>query len=238
MLIQRTVSCRAKLSPGSHASLEAFLEEMRHLWNAALEERIDCYRKTGKPITWVDQFKSLTEIRRDDPCYARCSVKAQRSVLKRLDLAFQGFFRRLKAGQKAGFPRFRSAARRVRSFEVPAPKILRKGKWNAVSVKGIGRFRFRGEAEGTPKVLRIVKTPIRVLVQLVVEREVADVIDMREPLGIDVGVRSRIALSSGGTVPGRKLDRTALKQKQRVLSRSKRGSRSRCRKQQALAREW
>ena len=238
MIIQRTVSFRAKLSRGSHASLEAFLEEMRHLWNAALEERIDCYRKTGKSITWVDQFKSLTEIRRDDPRYARCSVHAQRSVLKRLDLAFQGFFRRLKAKQKAGFPRFRPEARRVRSFEVPAPKIHRKGKWNTVSVKGIGRFRFRGEADGTPKVLRIVKTPIRVLVQLVVEREVADVIDMRERLGIDVGVRSRIALSSGGTVPGRKLDRAVLKRKQRVLSRAKRGSRSRLKKCQALAREW
>ena len=238
MIIQRTLSFRAKLSSGTHASLEAFLDEMRHLWNAALEERIDCYRKTGESITWVDQFKSLTEIRRDDPYYARCSAHAQRSVLKRLDLAFAGFFRRLKAKQKPGYPRFRSPARRVRSFEVPAPKIHRKGRWNTVSVKGIGRFRFSGEIDGTPKVLRIVKTPMRVMVQLVVEQEVADVIDIRAPLGIDVGIRSRIALSSGETVPGRKLDRAVLKRKQRILSRAKKGSRSRCKKHQALAREW
>ena len=238
MLIRRTLSFRAKLSRGTHASLDAFLNEMRHLWNAALEERIDFYRKTGDSITWVAQFKSLTEVRRDDPAYARCSLEAQRSVLKRLDLAFAGFFRRLKAGEKPGFPRFRGASRRVRSFELPAPKIYSKGRWKTVSVKGIGKFRFSGEVEGTPKILRIVKTPMRVLVQLIVEQEVADVIDIRERLGIDVGIKSRIALSSGETAPGRKLDRTTLKRKQRILSRAKKGSRSRCKKRQSLAREW
>ena len=238
MLIRRTLSFRAKLSSGTHASLDAFLNEMRHLWNAALEERIDFYRKTGDSITWVAQFKSLTEVRRDDPAYARCSLEAQRSVLKRLDLAFAGFFRRLKAGEKPGFPRFRGASRRVRSFELPAPKIYSKGRWKTVSVKGIGRFRFSGEVDGEPKILRIVKTPRRVKVQVIVEREVADVTDLREPLGIDVGIKSRIAVSSGETVPGRKLDRTALKRKQRILSRAQKGSRSRCRKRQSLAREW
>ena len=105
-------------------------------------------------------------------------------------------------------------------------------------MKGIGRFRFSGEVDGSPKVLRIVKTPRRVLVQVIVEQEVADVTDLREPLGIDVGIRSRIAVSSGETVPGRQLDRTALKRKQRILSRAKKGSRSRCKKRQSLAREW
>ena len=238
MLIPRTLSFRAKLSSRSHASLEAFLGEMRHLWNAALEERIDYYRKTGTSISWVDQFKSLTEIRQAVPGYDLCSLPAQRSVLKRLDLAFQGFFRRLKRGEKPGFPRFRSSARGIRSFEVPAPKIHSKGAWNTVAVKGIGKFRFLGEIDGTPKVLRIVKTPIRVLVQLVVEQEVPDSADIRAPLGIDVGIRSRISLSSGGTVPGRRLDRAVLKRKQRVLSRAKKGSCSRLKKRKALAREW
>lgn len=65
------------------------------------------------------------------------------------------FFRRLKAGGKPGFPRFRSPPRGIRSFDVPAPKICRKGAWNVVSVKGIGKFRLSGEADGTPRVLRI-----------------------------------------------------------------------------------
>ena len=238
MTITRTLVFRARLSKATHASLEAFLDEMRHLWNAALEERIDAWRKAGVSITWVDQFKSLTEIRRDMPEYAGVSVAAQRSVLKRLDRAFAAFFRRHDAGQSPGFPRFRSRHRGIRSFEAPAPKIHKKGRWNTVSVKGIGKFRFAGEIDGTPKVLRIVKTPLRVTVQVVVEREAAKVVDLRPPLGIDAGIRYRAALSTGHAVPGRRLDRSELKRRQRRLSKAGRGSRGRCRKRLALAREW
>ncbi len=238
MILTRTLVFRAKLSRQTHASLEAFLDEMRHLWNAALAERIDAWRKAGVSISWVDQFKALTEIRRAVPGYAFCSLEAQRSVLRRLDRAFQGFFRRHAAGRTPGFPRFRSRNRAVRSFEVPAPRIHRKGRWNTVSVKGIGKFRFAGEVDGVPKVLRIVKTPIRVTVQIVVEREAAEISDLRSPLGIDAGIRYRAALSSGQAVPGRRLDRSELKRRQRILSRAKRGSNGRCKKRQALARTW
>ena len=238
MTITRTLVFRAKLSQRTHASLEAFLEEMRHLWNGALEERMDAYRKAGVSISWVDQFKSLTEIRRALPDYACCSVAAQRSVLKRLDRAFQAFFRRVTVGQTPGFPRFRSRHRGLRSFEVPAPAIRRHGRWNVVAVKGIGKFRFAGDVEGRPKILRVVKTPMRVAVQIVVEREAPALVDLRPRLGIDVGIRARIALSTGETVPGRRLDRSILVKRQRVLSRAKRGSRSRGKKRLAMAKAW
>ena len=238
MPVTRTLVFRAKLSKRSHAALEAFLEEMRPLWNAALEERIDAYRKAGVSIGWIDQFKSLTEIRRFMPEYARCSLEAQRSVLKRLDRAFQAFFRRGAAGEKPGFPRFRSRRRSLRSFEIPAPTIRQQGRWHVFSVKGIGKFRFKGEIEGKPRILRIVKTPVRVAVHLVVEQELPDTTDCRAAFGIDVGIRSRIVLSSEETVPGRQLDRSLLIRRQRTLSRAVRGSRSRCKKRQALAKAW
>ena len=38
--------------------LERTLEDQRQLWNAALEERIDCYRKTGRSLTFFDQCKA------------------------------------------------------------------------------------------------------------------------------------------------------------------------------------
>ena len=238
MNFTRTLVFPARLSQRTHVSLEAFLDEMRRLWNGALEERMDAYRKAGVSISWVDQFKSLTEIRRALPEYSRCSLEAQRSVLKRLDRAFQAFFRRVAAGQTPGFPRFRSHHRGLRSFEVPAPVIRRQGRWNVVAVKGVGKFRFKGEIEGKPKILRIVKTPMRVAVHVVVEREAPDLVDRRPRLGIDVGIRSRIALSSEETVPGRRLDRSTLVNRQRALSRAVRGSRSRCKKRLAMARAW
>ena len=94
-----------------HRALDRFLEDQRHLWNAALQERIEAYQKFGLSITAYDQFKSLTEIRANNPHFASIAVAAQRSILRRLDRAFQSFFRRDKAGEKPGFPRFRSKHR-------------------------------------------------------------------------------------------------------------------------------
>ncbi len=90
--------------------LETVLECQRQLYNAALEERIDCYRKTGRSLTYFDQCKALTECRRDLPEMASVPVAVQRGTLKRLDEAFKGFFRRVKNGGTPGFPRFKGRA--------------------------------------------------------------------------------------------------------------------------------
>lgn len=50
----RTLSFSARMSRQAHANLDGFLDEMRHLWNAALEERVGAFRKAGKSITWMD----------------------------------------------------------------------------------------------------------------------------------------------------------------------------------------
>ncbi len=99
-----------RLLPRTRASwrwLETTLETQRQLYNAALEERMDCYRKTGKSRTCFDQCRALTECRRELPEMAECGIAIQRGTLKRLDESFKGFFNRLKTGAKAGFPKFR-----------------------------------------------------------------------------------------------------------------------------------
>jgi putative transposase len=105
---------RYRLLPlkSQHRALERICAGQRELHNAALEERIDCYRKTGKTRTYIDQCKALTTCRREVPEMGALPVSLQRWTLKRLDDAFQGFFRRLKARKgKAGFPRFRGKGR-------------------------------------------------------------------------------------------------------------------------------
>ena len=93
---------------GNWQWLETTLEARRQLYNAALEERIDFYRKTtGKPRTYFDQCKALTACRAELPDMAGCGIAVRRGTLKRLDEAFKGFLSRLKKGGKAGFPKFR-----------------------------------------------------------------------------------------------------------------------------------
>ncbi|MYA87361.1 MAG: transposase [Boseongicola sp. SB0662_bin_57] len=108
----RQVVCR--LLPQRRSTwrlLERTLEDQRQLWNAALEERIDCYRKTGRSLTYFDQCKALTQCRRDDPEIAACPVAIQRGTLKRLDEAYKHFFRRVRNGETPGFPKFKGRSR-------------------------------------------------------------------------------------------------------------------------------
>ena len=62
------VTFRYRLLPAKrqHRALEQILEAQRQLYNAALEERIGAYRKTGLTRTYIDQTKALTEWRGSD----------------------------------------------------------------------------------------------------------------------------------------------------------------------------
>lgn len=92
-----------------HAALKRILEQQRQLYNAALEERMLAYRMAGKSISEVEQSRSLTVIRADDPDFAGVQRRIQRETLRRLDRAYKAFFRRARqgAGTSAGFPQFK-----------------------------------------------------------------------------------------------------------------------------------
>ncbi len=231
-MTHRALTRTASLSVSTHRGLDAFLRQQTELWNAALQERIDCYAKTGKTITAFDQMKSLTVIRAEDEAFCAFPVAAQRSVLRRLDRAFQAFFRRVKAGEKPGFPRFKGRDRGIRSFDIPSPVIRDGSLW----VKGVGRFRLREVPENGIVAARVVKTPLRVCVQFIVPAE-AEARAPAVPIGIDMGIKDRAILSTGETIPAVRLDRRNLKRKQRVLARAKRGSQTRRKKLRALQRE-
>ena len=62
-------------------------------------------------MSYVDQCRTLTALRAVRPEVLTCGVVVCRGTLKRLDWAFAGFYRRCRAGQRPGFPRFRSRTR-------------------------------------------------------------------------------------------------------------------------------
>ena len=73
---------RFKLKPTrkKHDALREALEHSRTLYNAALEERIDCYRKTGKGRTFYDQCRALTEYRATNSRYATVMERGTRRL--------------------------------------------------------------------------------------------------------------------------------------------------------------
>ncbi len=70
---------------------------------------------------------------------AACPVAVQRGTLKRLDEAFSGFFRRVKAGGAPGFPKFRGR-RSFDSFSAVSGVRVRGGR---IHIPGLGGMAVR-----------------------------------------------------------------------------------------------
>jgi putative transposase len=104
----RKVEYRIYPTPSQHEGLLGMLGMHQRLYNAALDQRITAYRQTKTSIGFEDQCKDLTELRADDNTYADLNAQSSQVTLKRIHLAFDAFFRRCKAGQTPGFPRFKS----------------------------------------------------------------------------------------------------------------------------------
>ncbi len=234
----RTYTYTAKLSRDCHRNLEEFLNQETLLWNCALQERIEAYEKQNIGISYLDQQKSLTTIRKEDDWFEKFHCSSQRTCLRRLDKAFKRFFDRVKKGEKPGFPRFKPRNRGIKSFETDSFRIHKAGPWQCIRIKGIGKFRFKGELKGEAKLLRIVKTPVRIKIQLVCELPDVEVEDERSPIGIDAGVLNRVSLSNGVQVSKRKVDRTKLRSLHKRVSRAVKGSNGRKKKVLALSKEW
>ena len=188
----RTYKCRAKVSRSGHETLSRVFQMSADLYNACLEERIDCYKKTGKLRSYYDQCKALTEVRADDPEYDNISVQIFRGVVGRIDRAFQSFFRRVKAKEKAGFPRFKKGKRWC-SIEINdqcCRMLKRQGNKLVLKIKGLPRIEVKSSRELPSstllKAIRITRKPLRTEVSLSYELpEPEQTRKITNPVGID-----------------------------------------------------
>ncbi|MEV0898496.1 transposase [Actinoplanes sp. NPDC049802] len=191
---------------GQQAALTACLDDHRQLYNAALQERRDAYRKRKVSIRYGDQSAQLKDIRRDDPDgQGRWSFSSQQATLRRLDKAFQAFFRRLKAGQTPGFPRFKGAG----WFDtVDWPKDRDGCRWNStpdsgqtrVYLQGIGHIRVHAHrtVEGIVKTISVKREGRRWY--LVLSCDDVPALDLPETgraTGIDMGIASFLTTADG-----------------------------------------
>src|SRR4026207_873853 len=103
----RSFRFKARLAPSAIRKAEAGLAVLCELYNAGLEERKTAWEKAGVRIRHPSQSKQIKDIRKDRPAVGALPFDAAEICLKRLNLAFEAFFRRVKAGQVPGYPRFR-----------------------------------------------------------------------------------------------------------------------------------
>jgi putative transposase len=228
--LMRTYKFRLLPRKAQHRKLKAALDHTRHLYNAALEERIDAYRKAGVKINYAAQSRGITEMRQH-PDYSVFPFTLQLWPLRKVDQAFAAFFRRLKdKSKKPGFPRFRSAER-FNSFGF-AKALSWRLQGSRLYMQSIGRVRvhLHRPLPSSPTFCTIKRDGKGWIVLLGCEVDAEALAPTESQIGLDLGITSFIATSDGETIPGFRAGRRAqaeMRRRQRALARCKRGSNSR-----------
>ncbi|RQW81326.1 MAG: transposase [Methanothrix sp.] len=129
-----------------------------------------------------------------------CEILAFQDVLRRLDKSFKAFFRRVKDEEMPGYPRFKGQGW-YKSFTYPQVGFKMDGSKLTLSKIGSIRIFKHRDVEGKIKTCTIKKDHLgHWHATLVSETEDVPQIEPKTASGVDVGLKSLVALSTGETV--------------------------------------
>lgn len=168
------------------------------LYNAAVANRKTQYQQFGHCVDYFEQQNSLPAFKEVWTEYEELGSQALQATIKRVDFAFQRFFK-----LKSGYPRFKPS-RTYRGWTYPA-----KSGWKAhttgvngyLELSNLGQIQMRGKARtwGVPTTGTIIfdqgKWYASITVQCQPERELG-----KEVIGADFGCKTAVALSDGNKI--------------------------------------
>jgi putative transposase len=233
-------------------TLEQWLGLCCQLYNAALDERKSAYRMADVSLSYEQQCAELPGCKQVRPDLHDVPSQVLQDVVKRVDLAFAHFFRRVKLGQNPGYPRFKSCFRYhsmtfkqyQNSFEVLPGNKKHQGTLVLAKLGHIKMVLHRS-IKGTPKTAIVQRTPTgKWFVSISVEIAQEETVGKRfsactEAVGIDVGLETFAYLSTGEEIDNPRFFRreeAALARASRKLSKAPKGSKAREKKRKVVAR--
>jgi transposase len=188
-------------------------------------------RAEGRTDPEIAEFIELLDVK---PKWWNIPVEVLRSPLKRLQHAFDAFFRRLKSGEGPGYPRFRSA-KRYDSLDVGRVTV----KKDRVFIPKLGHVKMNlyRPIEGEIRNATIRRGATNKwwisfscdVGEAPVKLNPADVTEDRT-VGIDLGITDLVTLSTGEPIPNPRFTKKAadrLARQQRTLARKQKGSKNR-----------
>lgn len=209
-------------------ALDAQMGEVARLYNAALQERRDAYRKAHVSLNYYDQANQLKAIRADGSL-GLANFSACQDVLRRVQKTFDAFFRRVKAGETPGYPRFKARSR-FDSYTFPSYGDGCKVRDNSkLYCQGIGELKVKWHRPltGTIKTVTLKREAGRWFVCFAVSCEPVPLPESAASVGIDVGLETFATLSDGTRIENPRYFKTAqakLRRAQRKVARRKKGS--------------
>lgn len=229
--MRRTYKYRLYPTREQAAALDYQLNEARALYNAALQERRDAWQMCGLSLSYYDQANQLREIR-DAGDSALANYSACQDVLRRIDKTFRAFFRRVKTGQKAGYPRFKPRDR-FDSYAFPAwgdgCHLTKEGRLKLQGV-GVVKIKMHRPLTGETKTLTLKREAGKWYACFSQMVDMVMHVPQLGAVGIDVGLCSFAALSTGELVDNPrnlKAGLGKLRRCQRKVARRKKGGNGR-----------
>jgi putative transposase len=138
--MRTTYKFRLYPTPAQPEKIQFTVERCRLLYNRLLDERRVAYAADKTTLNYFDQANTLSERKQYIPALKQVHSQVLQDVVKRLDKAFQTFFRRVKAGEKPGYPRFKSV-NRYDSFTYPQGGYAIHG--NTLTLSKIGEVKIK-----------------------------------------------------------------------------------------------
>lgn len=209
------------------------LETHRRLYNSCLAQRKDAYQDEGFSVTYCQQSAWFKNQRYVNKWFAKINFSSAQATMRRLDKAFKAFFRRVKAGQKPGYPRFKAQGR-FESVEFPAYRdgirLLPDGKLRVQHV-GMIKVKQHRNIEGAIKTVSLKLECDKWYAVFSCDLGEIQVAPSSNPtVGVDVGIESFLTTSDGEHMPNPKYLRyelPSLRRAGRSVSRKKKGGKNR-----------
>jgi len=179
-------------------ALNATLDTLRHVYNSLLNDRKFLYETTGNGISQYSQEKYFAPWRKEFSELADVHSHLLQNAALRVNLAFTAFFRRVKSGETPGFPRMKG----VGAYDSLGFKEWGNGvsfKHGNLFVSKIGEIKgkFHRPLEGTPKTATLRRRAGKWFVCIACEVSPEPLPLSEEAVGIDVGLKTFVALSNG-----------------------------------------
>jgi len=217
------------------------LEICRWVYNKTLGVRKDAWEKEGKTVGMYDTFNMLPGWKKEEPKFKLVHSQVLQNVQTRVELAYRAFFRRVKAGEDPGYPRFKGKGR-YDSLCYPqyGNGVHLDGDLLSLSKIGQVKVALHRDLCGTPKTVCIRRTSSgKWFAALSCACEPEPQPTELKAVGVDVGLEAFATLSNGEKVNNPRFfrkDENELAKAQRKLAREEKGTPGRAKRRKVVAR--
>ena len=206
----------------------------RYVYNHFLAQKQEQYKETGKAPTRFQQDKALTTMKQELPWLKEADSTSLQAAIQDLDAAFQNFFRRVKCGEKPGYPRFKSRKDRRQSYKSKCVGTNIKVLEKAVQLPKLGLVKCRVSKEVMGRILSatVSQSPSgKYFVALCcTDVDIETLPSTGAVVGLYMGLKSFAVTSNGVEYPNHKFLTKSIRKLarlQRQLSRKSKGSKRR-----------